>query len=36
MIDADDFPRLTSGNHRITSPATPDYNCIAWAAGNGL
>ena len=33
MIDADDFPRLTASNHRITSPATPDYNCIAWAAG---
>jgi len=28
----DDFPRLTSNNHRITSSATPDYNCIAWAA----
>ena len=27
-----DFPRLTAQNHRITSPATPKYNCIAWAA----
>ena len=26
------FPRLTPANHRVTSPATPDYNCIAWAA----
>jgi hypothetical protein len=26
------FPRLTPDNHRITSPATADYNCIAWAA----
>jgi hypothetical protein len=26
------FPRLTPDNHRITSPATPDYNCVAWAA----
>jgi hypothetical protein len=34
MSWADDFPRLTAQNHRITSPATPDYNCIAWAAGD--
>jgi hypothetical protein len=27
-----DFPRLTPENHRITSPSTPDYNCIAWSA----
>lgn len=27
-----DFPRLTPDNHRVTSPATVDYNCIAWAA----
>jgi hypothetical protein len=27
-----DFPRLTSENHRVTSPSTPDYNCIAWSA----
>jgi hypothetical protein len=27
-----DFPRLTPANHRVTSPATIDYNCIAWAA----
>ena len=26
------FPRLTPANHRITSPATTDYNCVAWAA----
>jgi hypothetical protein len=26
------FPRLTPENHRVTSPATTDYNCIAWAA----
>jgi hypothetical protein len=29
---ASDFPRLTPGNHRVTSPATPAYNCVAWAA----
>jgi len=34
MIASDDFPRLTPGNHRITSPPTPDYNCIAWANGD--
>ncbi|HJZ94380.1 MAG TPA: hypothetical protein VKE40_26185 [Gemmataceae bacterium] len=28
------FPRLTPANHRVTSPATTDYNCIAWAAGD--
>ena len=27
-----DFPRLTDRNHRVTSPATVDYNCVAWAA----
>ena len=26
------FPRLTPHYHRPTSPPTPDYNCIAWAA----
>jgi hypothetical protein len=33
MNSSKDFPRLTAANHRITSPATTDYNCIAWAAG---
>jgi hypothetical protein len=28
------FPRLTPDNHRVTSAATRDYNCIAWAAGD--
>ena len=32
MISNKDFPRLTEQNHRTTSPATPDYNCIAWSA----
>jgi hypothetical protein len=27
------LPRLTADNYRETSPATWDYNCIAWAAG---
>lgn len=26
------FPLLDETNHRPTSPITPDYNCIAWAA----
>jgi hypothetical protein len=26
------FPALAGAGYRITSPATPDYNCIAWAA----
>jgi len=28
------FPALLDAGFRITSPATSDYNCIAWAAGN--
>jgi hypothetical protein len=32
MISPLDFPRLKPANHRITSPASADYNCIAWAA----
>jgi hypothetical protein len=27
------FPRLTPTNHRVTSPRTRRYNCVAWAAG---
>lgn len=34
MIGSKEFPRLTAANHRVTSPATPDYNCVAWAAGD--
>jgi len=34
MISYPDFPRLTPGNHRITSPETTDYNCIAWSASD--
>ena len=32
MIPASDFPRLNPDNHHISSPASIDYNCIAWAA----
>lgn len=32
MISHPGLPRLTPGNHRITSPATTDYNCVGWAA----
>ena len=24
---------MDQGNHRITSPASDEYNCLAWAAG---
>jgi hypothetical protein len=34
MISSPDFPRLTPQNHRITSPASIDYNCIAWSSGD--
>jgi hypothetical protein len=27
------FPNLKPDNYEITSPETPAYNCIAWAAG---
>lgn len=27
------FPSLRSSRYQITSPSTPEYNCIAWAAG---
>src|SRR5260370_38488116 len=27
------LPNLTTKNHRVTSPASLDYNCIAWSAG---
>ena len=29
---AEAFPKLSSANHKITSPSTTQYNCIAWAA----
>lgn len=29
-----DFPGLRASPFRITSPTTPEYNCIAWAAGS--
>lgn len=28
------FPGLRTSPFRVTSPATRDYNCIAWAAGD--
>ena len=27
------FPGLSQSAYQVTSPATLDYNCIAWAAG---
>ena len=27
------FPNLNPSNHRLTSPKSRDYNCVAWAAG---
>lgn len=26
------FPHLKATGYQVTSPASPDYNCIAWAA----
>lgn len=34
MISHPDFPRLTPDNHRVSSPASADYNCIAWSVGD--
>jgi hypothetical protein len=34
MIHFAQFPRLTPTNHRITSPPSIHYNCIAWAIGD--
>lgn len=34
MIRRRDFPRLTEDSYRVTSPATSDYNCIAWCAND--
>lgn len=28
------FPQLSRSAYSITSPPTPEYNCIAWAAGD--
>lgn len=28
------FPGLRSGEYRVVSPQTTNYNCIAWAAGD--
>ena len=28
------FPRLAAGQFEVTSPSSPSYNCIAWAAGD--
>ena len=28
------FPRLRGNSYQVTSPSTPDYNCIAWAVGD--
>ncbi len=28
------FPGLRTATYRVTSPCDPDYNCIAWAAGD--
>lgn len=29
-----EFPNLATSSYSIQSPATPRYNCIAWAAGD--
>ena len=34
MIGTPEFPHLTADNHRVTSPPSTDYNCVAWCAGD--
>jgi hypothetical protein len=34
MLPESSFPRLSPENHRLASPPTLDYNCVAWAAGD--
>jgi hypothetical protein len=34
MLPPEDFPQLTAVNHRLVSPPSFDYNCVAWAAGD--
>ena len=34
MISSHGFPTLTDENHRITSPPSLDYNCVAWSAAD--
>jgi len=33
-MNGTDFPHLTPENHRITSPVSTAYNCVAWASGD--
>lgn len=33
-MNGNSFPSLNPANYLITSPETPEYNCIAWAAGD--
>jgi hypothetical protein len=35
-VRRENYPNLTDENHRLTSPATSEYNCIAWAAGETI
>lgn len=28
------FPELVAGGYTVSSPETPEYNCIAWAVGS--
>ena len=34
MISHPGFPHLIEYNHRVTSPESTDYNCIAWSAAD--
>lgn len=34
MWEESDFPNLQEAGYLVTSEVTPQYNCIAWAAGD--
>lgn len=34
MINLSNYPNLNPASFRVTSDRTPEYNCIAWAAGD--
>src|SRR5262245_36260304 len=34
MIKSTDLPNLNESTHKLTSPQSPEYNCVAWAASD--
>lgn len=36
LVNSPEFPNISKKNHRLTSPCTFTYNCIAWAAEDNM